>query len=55
MENLQNKINDLKSNIQEMVDYLNLKVKSKDWHAVADAAMDIREYEAKIQILESLK
>ena len=30
-----------------MVAYLKLKVKQRDWHGVADAAMDIREMEAK--------
>lgn len=30
-----------------MIDYLFLKVQEKDWHAVADAAMDIREMEAR--------
>jgi len=30
-----------------MVAYLKLKVKQRDWHGVADAAMDIREMEAR--------
>jgi len=30
-----------------MVQYLLLKVRQQDWHGVADAAMDIREMEAK--------
>ena len=29
-----------------MVAYLMLKVRQRDWHGVADAAMDIREMEA---------
>jgi hypothetical protein len=33
--------------IDVMVAYLLLKVKQKDWHGVADAAMDIREMEAR--------
>lgn len=33
--------------INELVSYIHLKVKAKDWHAVADAAMDIRELEAR--------
>ena len=32
-----------------MIEYLLLKVGSQDWHGVADAAMDIREIEAKIK------
>jgi len=35
------------SDIEVMIAYLLLKVKQKDWHGVADAAMDIREMEAK--------
>ena len=30
-----------------MLQYLLLKVRQEDWHGVADAAMDIREMEAK--------
>jgi len=30
-----------------MLAYLLLKVRQEDWHGVADAAMDIREMEAK--------
>ena len=33
--------------IEVMVAYLKLKVKQRDWHGVADAAMDIREMEAR--------
>jgi len=35
------------SPIEVMTAYLLLKVKQKDWHGVADAAMDIREMEAR--------
>ena len=40
-------IKDADENIDELVNYIMLKVKAKDWHAVADAAMDIRELEAR--------
>lgn len=30
-----------------LIDYLLVKVQQEDWHGVADAAMDIRELEAK--------
>jgi len=30
-----------------MIEYLFLKIRQEDWHGVADAAMDIREMEAK--------
>ncbi len=34
-----------------MVDYLNLKIAVEDWHGVADAAMDLREIDAKLIVL----
>jgi hypothetical protein len=37
-----------------MVQYLLLKVEERDWHGVADAAMDLREMEAKLELLEEL-
>jgi len=37
-----------------MTEYLKLKMKQEDWHGVADAAMDIREIVAKLQILDSI-
>ena len=33
--------------IEIMIAYLLLKVKQRDWHGVADAAMDIREMQAR--------
>jgi len=35
------------SDIEVMIAYLMLKVRQRDWHGVADAAMDIREMEAR--------
>jgi len=35
--------------IEVMIAYLLLKVKHRDWHGVADAAMDIREMEARMK------
>jgi hypothetical protein len=35
------------SETEVMIAYLMLKVKQHDWHGVADAAMDIREMEAR--------
>ena len=42
-----------KEQIKIMIDYLYLKVQVEDWHAVADAAMDIREMIAKEQAIEN--
>lgn len=35
-----------------MIAYLILKINDEDWHGVADAAMDLREIEAKLEVLE---
>lgn len=40
---------------ESLIDYLKSKISSEDWHAVADAAMDLREVDAKLEILEELK
>lgn len=31
---------------QLLIDYLLMKARAEDWHAVADAAMDLREWDA---------
>ncbi len=41
-------------NISSMVDYMNMKIQVEDWHAVADAAMDIREFEAGMKELKTV-
>ena len=42
----------LKSQINSLIAYMRIKIDQGDWHAVADAAMDIRELEAKIKVYE---
>jgi hypothetical protein len=37
-----------------MTEYLKLKLEQEDWHGVVDAAMDIRELVAKLDLLEEL-
>jgi hypothetical protein len=39
---------------KEMIAYLKLKLEQEDWHGVMDAAADIREIVAKMQIMEAL-
>lgn len=41
-------LDQLLSDKQLMVEYLELKLREKDWHGVADAAMDLRELEVEI-------
>jgi len=40
------KIETLKNELKILEVYLDMKRKQRDWHGVADAAMDIRELEA---------
>lgn len=47
-----NEIHTIRSQIESLVNYMRSKVDQRDWHAVADAAMDIRELEAKIKVYE---
>lgn len=46
--------NRLKKEKQGMTEYLRLKLEQEDWHGVADAAMDIRELVAKLELLEDI-
>lgn len=48
-------IEELKEQKDTLKAYLLSKVKTNDWHAVADAAMDLREIEALIKFLETPK
>lgn len=41
--------------IDNLAIYMLVKIQSKDWHAVADAAMDIRELEERIRILKEVE
>lgn len=45
----------LEAHVRTMVDYLRMKLEQRDWHGVADAAMDIRELEAKLDLLRKLE
>lgn len=44
--------NELQAEKMILITYLKLKLEIEDWHGVADAAMDIREVEAKLSMLE---
>jgi hypothetical protein len=39
---------------ETLVSYLRMKVDEQDWHGVADAAMDLRELEIKLQMEDKL-
>lgn len=45
----------LKSRIKVMERYLRVRMAMRDWHGVMDAAADLRELEAKLQVLQELK
>lgn len=46
-----NLIDDLQKQKSTLITYLLSKVEVGDWHGVADAAMDLREVEAKLSLL----
>lgn len=45
------RVRDLMEQRTALVAYLLSKVKAEDWHAVQDAASDIREINAKLEVL----
>jgi len=45
----------LKGERKAIINYLYAKQQCEDWHAVADAAMDLREIDAKLSILKDSK
>lgn len=49
-----NTIESLTKQLERMKSYLLLKYEVSDWHGVADAAMDIREIEAKMSVIKDL-
>lgn len=52
--NLEERVDELHTNIDQMVDYIQLKLADRAWHSVANAANDIREYEHEIKVLTEL-
>lgn len=45
---------DLEQQKRILIEYLYSKASAHDWHGVADAAMDIRDINAGLEILDSL-
>lgn len=45
-------VEELEQSKKLMVSYLQLKLSEEDWHGVADAAMDLRDIEAKLLMLK---
>ena len=52
---MEKKSTQLEQRVKEMISYMKTKIELKDWHAVADASMDIRELEAKIQVYREIE
>ena len=48
-------VNRLIDEKQELIAYIAVKVKAHDFHAVSDAANDIREIDAKLEILRMMR
>jgi hypothetical protein len=36
---------------EQLIAYLRMKTEEEDWHGVADAAMDLREVDAKLTMI----
>lgn len=51
---LEHKIRSTKEQLASHEAYMIQKIKARDWHGVADAAMDIREFEAELKVLEDV-
>lgn len=50
-----NRIIDLAEQREALVAYVLAKVRAADWHAVQDAAVDLRELEARLSMLKELR
>ena len=48
-------INTIEARRNLHIDYMHAKIQDSDWHGVADAAMDIREYEAQLYVLRQVE
>lgn len=48
---VEQKLRELEDNQKIMEEYLLLKYKEKDWHGVSDAANDIRDIVAAVEVL----
>lgn len=49
---LDNAVSKLQEEKACLVKYARIKLDAGDWHAVADAAMDLREIDAKLSVLK---
>ena len=38
---------------EKLIEYMYVKILAQDWHAVADAANDLREIDAKLEVYDS--
>ena len=50
-EQINNQIQEVENKISFMIGYMQLKMKSQDWHGVEDAGSDIRDMEAEKKAL----
>lgn len=50
-KDIHQKILDIDTKIRFMISYMQIKIESKDWHAVEDAGSDIRDMEAEKKAL----
>lgn len=47
----EDKMYQLQEEKEQLIGYMKSKIKSEDWHAVSDAANDLREIEVELKLL----
>ena len=45
----------LKFEKNQLIKYIQVKIGAEDWHAVSDAANDIREIDAKFELIKEIE
>jgi len=51
VEEIKRKVEEVEENIEILTTYLHSRIKQFDWHGIQDAASDIRDSEAALQVL----
>lgn len=46
---------DAENKIETLIDYMKSKIEERDFHAVSDAANDVRELEERIRVYKKLR
>lgn len=52
---IQSRIDKLKHSKEELISYMQVKIDIEDWHAVSDAANDLREIDVELITLNEIE